>query len=232
MSHRPTAQDAFIAKKAAIDTMLARLQALSAEQFNTDLGEVGDLLRAGGTGSSVELESVSLWNNDALFLVSALGGGSATIAYSSAASNSYASGANRVNSVAMHEAGATSSVFSSVFTDISGFSSGVFGNCVIGNDLSGLAGSRLTVGDPQFLNSSIGNLHLKPSSPAIDYCDGVARPPTRRDIDLDLRPIDSLANVDLHGPYDLGYDEFDPSALIFIDDFESGSTSACSATSP
>ena len=40
MSHRPTAQDAFIAKKAAIDTMLARLQALSAEHFNTHPDEV------------------------------------------------------------------------------------------------------------------------------------------------------------------------------------------------
>ena len=40
MSHRPTAQDAFIAKKAAIDTMLARLQGLSAEHFNTHPGEV------------------------------------------------------------------------------------------------------------------------------------------------------------------------------------------------
>ena len=40
MSHRPPAQDAFIAKKAAIDTMLARLQALSAENFNTHPDEV------------------------------------------------------------------------------------------------------------------------------------------------------------------------------------------------
>jgi hypothetical protein len=40
MNHRPTAQDAFIAKKAAIDTMLARLQALSAENFNTHPDEV------------------------------------------------------------------------------------------------------------------------------------------------------------------------------------------------
>ena len=40
MSHRPTAQDAFIDKKAAIDEMLARLQALSAEHFNADPDEV------------------------------------------------------------------------------------------------------------------------------------------------------------------------------------------------
>ena len=40
MSHRPTAQNAFIAKKAAIDTMLARLQALSAARFNTNYDEV------------------------------------------------------------------------------------------------------------------------------------------------------------------------------------------------
>ena len=40
MSHRTTAKDAFIAKKAAIDAMLARLQALSAEHFNTDPDEV------------------------------------------------------------------------------------------------------------------------------------------------------------------------------------------------
>ena len=40
MSHQPTAKDAFIAKKAAIDTMLARLQALSAEHFDTHPDEV------------------------------------------------------------------------------------------------------------------------------------------------------------------------------------------------
>ena len=40
MSQRPTAQDAFIAKKAAIDAMLARLQALSDAHFNTYPDEV------------------------------------------------------------------------------------------------------------------------------------------------------------------------------------------------
>ena len=40
MSHRPTAQDAFIVKKTAIDTMLARLQGLSADHFNTHPDEV------------------------------------------------------------------------------------------------------------------------------------------------------------------------------------------------
>ena len=40
MSHHPTAQDAFIAKKAAIDTMLARLQALSDNHFDTHPKEV------------------------------------------------------------------------------------------------------------------------------------------------------------------------------------------------
>ena len=40
MSNRPTAQDAFITKKAAIDTMLARLQALSDDHFDTHPDEV------------------------------------------------------------------------------------------------------------------------------------------------------------------------------------------------
>jgi hypothetical protein len=40
MSRRPTALDVFIAKKAAIDEMLARLQGLSAEHFNTHPGEI------------------------------------------------------------------------------------------------------------------------------------------------------------------------------------------------
>ena len=40
MSHRTTAKDAFIAKKAAIDTMLARLQALSDDHFDTHPDEV------------------------------------------------------------------------------------------------------------------------------------------------------------------------------------------------
>jgi len=40
MNHRPTAKDTFIAKKAAIDTMLARLQALSDDHFNTPPDEV------------------------------------------------------------------------------------------------------------------------------------------------------------------------------------------------
>lgn len=45
---RPTAQNAFLAKKAEIDAMLARLQALSDEHFNCHpdeihWGHVGDL---------------------------------------------------------------------------------------------------------------------------------------------------------------------------------------------
>ena len=40
MSNRPTALDAFIAKKAVIDTMLSRLQALSDAHFNTNPDEV------------------------------------------------------------------------------------------------------------------------------------------------------------------------------------------------
>jgi hypothetical protein len=40
MSHRPTARDAFIAKKAAIDSMLARLQALSDNHFDSYPDEV------------------------------------------------------------------------------------------------------------------------------------------------------------------------------------------------
>lgn len=40
MSNRPTALDAFIAKKAVIDTMLYRLQALSDSHFNTHPDEV------------------------------------------------------------------------------------------------------------------------------------------------------------------------------------------------
>jgi hypothetical protein len=48
MSHRPTAQDAFNARKAAIDAMLARLQALSDANFNAEVetvhwGHVGNL---------------------------------------------------------------------------------------------------------------------------------------------------------------------------------------------
>ena len=48
MSHRTTAQDAFIAKKAAIDNMLARLQVLSDANFGSDpdalhWGHVGNL---------------------------------------------------------------------------------------------------------------------------------------------------------------------------------------------
>jgi hypothetical protein len=40
MSHRTSAKDAFIAKKAAIDTMLARLQALSDNHFDCHPDEV------------------------------------------------------------------------------------------------------------------------------------------------------------------------------------------------
>ena len=47
-TNRPTAQDAFRAQKAEIDAMLARLQALSDEHFNSHpdeihWGHVGDL---------------------------------------------------------------------------------------------------------------------------------------------------------------------------------------------
>lgn len=50
MSNKPTALDAFIARKAEIDSMLARLQTLSDNHFNAapeevTWGHVGDLAR-------------------------------------------------------------------------------------------------------------------------------------------------------------------------------------------
>jgi len=66
-----------------------------------------------------------------------------------------------------------------------------------------------------------GNYHLRPGSPCVDAGTADGAPPD--DIDGDLRPI-GLG-------FDMGSDECDPTH-IFIDGFESGSTSAWSATLP
>jgi len=90
-----------------------------------------------------------------------------------------------------------------------------------------------TTDDPQFVDLGQGDLHLAPTSPALDVCAG---PAVVTDLDLDLRGHD-LPEVPDRFPggafvFDAGADEIGPPGPIFSDGFESGDVSAWSGTSP
>lgn len=97
--------------------------------------------------------------------------------------------------------------------------------CVMAHETDSFsAGGTVTVNDPQFANPTINDYHLKPTSPAIDYCYD-AEPLTVElgyDIDFENRNYDDPNVTDLHGHYDIGADEYRwDNDLIFMDGFES-----------
>jgi predicted outer membrane repeat protein len=96
--------------------------------------------------------------------------------------------------------------------------------CVIAHETGSFsAGGTVTVNDPQFINPAANDFHLKPTSPAIDYCYD-AEPLTVElgyDIDFENRNYDDPNVTDLHGQYDIGADEYRwDNDLIFMHGFE------------
>ncbi|MEZ5470645.1 MAG: hypothetical protein R3E90_02615 [Marinicella sp.] len=97
--------------------------------------------------------------------------------------------------------------------------------CVIAHENSSFtAGGTVSVVDrqlqPVFVNPQGGNYHLRVDSPAIDYCyDASGNAST--DIDYDTRGVDNPEVDNIHGPYDLGADEFNiANDIIFKHGFE------------
>lgn len=96
--------------------------------------------------------------------------------------------------------------------------------CVMAHETDSFsAGGTVTVNDPQFINPSANDFHVKPTSPAIDYCYD-AEPLTVElgyDIDFESRNYDDPNVTDLHGQYDIGADEYRwDNDLIFMNGFE------------
>ncbi len=83
-------------------------------------------------------------------------------------------------------------------------------------------GTDCVVGDPLWVDPAAGDLHLQPGSPAVDH----GSP--------DLAPADDLdGTARPQGPgFDIGACELADAASVFADGFESGGTSAWSATAP
>ncbi len=94
--------------------------------------------------------------------------------------------------------------------------------CAIVNETNSFSdGPTVTIDDPQFMGTS--NYHIKPTSPAVDYCYNAASLTVELgyDIDLEGRDYDDPNVDDLHGAFDLGADEYRwDNDLIFMNGFE------------
>ncbi len=109
--------------------------------------------------------------------------------------------------------------------DITG---GGFGDadCVLAHEVVSMPLSSTRIGPATAASALIvgsGNPHLRPDSPAIDFCDVGVVLPTTRDIDGEIRGLDRPERPNLHGPYDLGADEHHGAVLgpdVFADGFE------------
>jgi hypothetical protein len=114
-------------------------------------------------------------------------------------------------------AGQAGSVF-----DITGGGQGD-ADCVIAHETVSMPPSATRIG-PATPGSALllTSHHLRPDSPAIDFCDIGVVPPSTLDIDGDVRGFDSPSHPNLYGTFDLGADEYTgPGDAIFADRFRS-----------
>ena len=109
-------------------------------------------------------------------------------------------------------------------------------DCLILSNTTGLPPSATFVSpaDPAFVDAANGNLALRSTSPAIDYCDTFLYSPLQSDLDLEARGYDAASNPNgtpgpNGGTYDLGADEL---YLFWADGYEAGNTLAWSARLP
>jgi hypothetical protein len=205
-------------------------------------GAGGSLIFAEGSASSLQLEGVQIWSNDAARLLVADNLAEMVAAFVTVAGNSYDAGSGPVGSRVIHVAGgAQAALYSSLLWNSSGSSTAtggtLFADCVLADNLTGFppSGSIGLVGDPRFVDLAAGNLRLRHDSPAVDYCDDVYYTPSFPDLDFLQRGWDHPLNpngspgIPFWGVYDLGAYEARP---IFADGFETGTTVGWSATVP
>jgi len=206
---------------------------------NDPAAPVGSVLFATGAGSTVTVEGVNFWNNqgpDALFEGQV--GSSVSAAFVTASGNSYNSGTLPASPIAL-TGGSTGTLNSSIYfpnSSVIGGASLTEVDCLILSNTTGLPGgaSFINTSDPLFVSAAVGNLRLRPSSPAVDYCDTVLYTPVHFDGDHEQRGFDLAFNANgtpgvTGGIYDLGFDEVAP---LFSDGFETSNTSAWSTTVP
>lgn len=203
--------------------------------------EWGSVLYAFGVGSTIKAEGLSFWNNqgpDALFT----GASNAVInaGFISASGNSYANGTLPARPIFL-STNATGTLNSSIFYPNSP-AQAVLGasltevDCLILSNTTGLPGSAtfISTADPDFVDAANGNLALRSTSPAIDYCDTFLYSPLQSDLDLESRGYDAASIPNgtpgpNGGTYDLGADEL---YLFWTDGYETGNTLAWSARLP
>ena len=99
-------------------------------------------------------------------------------------------------------------------------------DCVMVHEDASIIGSgggfQVNVDDPEFIDRVGGDFHINATtSPALDYCDGLATTPDYADIDLEQRGFDDPGVSNISGPFDVGADETYANDIIFEDDFES-----------
>lgn len=96
----------------------------------------------------------------------------------------------------------------------------VVARCLMVHDRTGLpSNTSIVEDDPEFVDASSDDYHLKRTSPAIDFCDHPEGSPSlERDIDGDFRGEDLSYVADRIGVYDLGADSY--TDIVFQDRFE------------
>ena len=186
-----------------------------------------------GDGTTLRLEGIQMWKNDATYLIGANDSSSIEAGFITAARNFWTLDETTALPVlgGVTGAGGSLTLASSILVDTRGYTgTSIFTDCLIVDDASGLATSMtVQVGDPLLVAPSSGNLRLRGDSPAIDYCNAdFFAPEDPLDLDLDARGVDHPEVPSGLGLYDLGMDETLDSPPLFADGFESGDTSAWS----
>lgn len=200
---------------------------------NSGPGNAGTLFYAVDTGSTLSLEGLSIWDNGAVSILAASGSASIRGGFLTMAGNNSTAGHSKS---ARATASGTVGIYTSLLWDTNGADPAggtINGDCIAANTTTGLpaVASIVTIPDPKFIDAASGDLHLRASSPAVDFCDAINYAPSQAgDIDWQFRFFDlpSVPN-DPYGAYDLGADELWP---LFSDGFESGNTSAWSSVAP
>ncbi len=203
------------------------------EENHAPIASLMGTIGAEGAGTFVEFEGNQLWGNDSRSLFESSDGALIHARFVSAAENSWTFSLNSppVKIVLGEEAGGNVELFSSIFVDTVGsVGGGVLADCLIVDSTTGLAPARAGTievsADPGFYSKSGADLHLRSGSVAIDFCDDAFVVPGDRDLDLEFRGHQTIAQPDRLGPWDLGADENPSVDLLFMDGFESGDTSA------
>ncbi len=199
----------------------------------------GSIVHADGAETLVVLQSVAMaGNSGADTLLEGSNDGYLRAGFVSGGGNTYPCGGSTCpDRPIVLSGGATADLYSSAFYPNGPVIAGTDGtllttaDCLMLSDATNLpAGSFFAIADPQFVDVARADLHLKPRSPAVDFCDA---PPYAAvaDFDVEDRPYDVPFNANGSpgvggGTYDLGADEVRPT---FADGFETGNTSRWSS---